>query len=95
MAIDREAGIIVANGRFAHFTAQEFEIFQALFDAKGRIQTKENLLSVIAPIIDDEPGIKIVDIYVCKIRKKLTGLGLAIETVWGRGYRINQRGATV
>lgn len=92
MAIDYDAGIIVANGRFAHLTVQEFRIFEALYDAKGRIQTKENLLRAITPLIDDEPEIKIVDVLVCKVRKKLQGLSVNIETMWGRGYRLSQRG---
>jgi two-component system cell cycle response regulator CtrA len=36
----------------------------------------------------DEAEIKIVDVFVCKIRKKLKPFGIAIETVWGQGYRI-------
>lgn len=92
MAIDYDAGIVVANGRFAHLTVQEFRIFEALHGSKGRIQTKEALLRAITPLIDDEPEIKIVDVLVCKIRKKLEGLNVKIETMWGRGYRMSQRG---
>jgi hypothetical protein len=36
-----------------------------------------------------DPEIKIVDVYVCKARKKLKGFGVEIETVWGRGYRLS------
>jgi two-component system cell cycle response regulator CtrA len=36
-----------------------------------------------------DPEIKIVDVYVCKARKKLRGFGVEIETVWGRGYRLS------
>ena len=35
----------------------------------------------------EEPDPKIVDILVCKIRKKIAGSGYLIETVWGQGYR--------
>jgi len=92
LAIDREAGIVVANGRFAHFTIQEFRIFETLYDSNGRVQSKEQLLRAIAPIVDEEPEIKIVDVFVCKVRKKLKGLGIGIDTVWGRGYRIIRKG---
>jgi DNA-binding response OmpR family regulator len=37
----------------------------------------------------DEPELKIIDVFVCKLRKKLadaTGGSHYIETVWGRGY---------
>jgi two-component system cell cycle response regulator CtrA len=36
-----------------------------------------------------EPELKIIDVFVCKLRKKLTAATAGenyIETVWGRGY---------
>ena len=38
----------------------------------------------------DEAEIKIVDVFVCKIRRKLKPFGIGIETVWGRGYRMGR-----
>jgi DNA-binding response OmpR family regulator len=35
---------------------------------------------------DAEPDIKIVDIYISRLRKKLKGFGIEIKTEWGRGY---------
>lgn len=35
---------------------------------------------------DDEPQIKIVDVFVCKMRKKLERFALPVETRWGQGY---------
>lgn len=90
IAIDRESGIVVGNGRFAHLTIQEFNVFITIYDGKGRVFSKEQLLSAVAPAWGDEQEIKIVDVFVCKLRKKIAGLGLAIETVWGRGYRLSQ-----
>ncbi|WP_035900398.1 helix-turn-helix domain-containing protein [Labrenzia sp. DG1229] len=37
----------------------------------------------------DEPELKIVDVFVCKARKKLAPFGIEIKTVWGRGYMID------
>lgn len=37
----------------------------------------------------DEAEPKIVDVLVCKARKKLKPFGIAIETVWGQGYRLS------
>lgn len=91
VAIDREAGIVVGNGRFAHLTVQEFNIFITIYDGRGRVFSKEQLLRVVAPVWGEEQEIKIVDVFVCKLRKKLQGLGLSIETVWGRGYRLSQQ----
>jgi two-component system cell cycle response regulator CtrA len=40
----------------------------------------------------DEPEIKIVDVFVCKLRKKLKPFGVDVQTVWGHGYRLADRG---
>ncbi|MCB9993099.1 MAG: winged helix-turn-helix transcriptional regulator [Hyphomicrobiaceae bacterium] len=61
----------------------------ALLEASPRIMSKDQLLArTYALNPNDEPEIKIIDVYVCKIRQKLTGLPLTIETMWGRGYRL-------
>lgn len=40
---------------------------------------------------NDEPEIKIVDVFICKMRKKLTPFGVQIATVWGQGYGVPDR----
>ncbi len=89
VAIDHDAGIIVANGRFAHLTRQEFTVFMTLYAAKGALRSRERLLHAVSSTIDEAPEIKIVDVFVCKVRAKIKGLGLSIATVWGEGYRMN------
>jgi len=57
---------------------------------QGTTVTKEMLLNHLYRGMD-EPEIKIIDVFVCKLRKKLaepTGGKSYIETVWGRGYRL-------
>ena len=39
----------------------------------------------------DQPDPKIVDVFICKIRKKLAPFEIEIETLWGRGYRLSDR----
>lgn len=56
-------------------------------------RTKEQILSAIYPNIDDAPELKIIDVFVCKLRKKIDRFGLKIETVWGYGYRISRQTA--
>lgn len=51
--------------------------------------TKEALLAGVArDPTGDAPEIKIVDVFVCKARRKLRPFGIEIETIWGRGYRL-------
>ncbi|MCO5082624.1 MAG: winged helix-turn-helix domain-containing protein [Rhizobiaceae bacterium] len=82
-----EAGIVVRNGRFAVLTKQESEIFALLRAARGKIVTREQLLTGLYPIDADEAEIKIIDVFVCKLRAKLKPLDVTVQTVWGRGYR--------
>ncbi|WCA57549.1 winged helix-turn-helix domain-containing protein [Agrobacterium tumefaciens] len=90
-AVDIESRIIIAGNSFAALTAQEMEIFSELYRRPGVLKSKEQLLSCIASHVDDEPEIKIVDVYVCKLRKKLKPLSISIDTVWGAGYRMMPR----
>lgn len=71
-------------------TQQEARVLGALMRHTRQPVTREALLGAI--VWDrgdaDEPDIKIVDVYICKVRAKLRGKGVgAIETVWGVGYR--------
>jgi len=69
-------------------TVHEFEILEALRHAAPRILSKEALLAALYQLRNEEPEIKIIDVFVCKLRKKLRPLGVNIDTVWGRGYRL-------
>lgn len=83
-----EAGILVRNAVFAALTQQEFAMFEALRKAKHRVLSKEALLNDLYGLLPDEPEIKIIDVFICKLRKKLKPLGVEIQTVWGKGYRL-------
>ena len=75
-------------GRQLGLTAKEFQILEFLSIRRGTTLTKEMILGYLYGGID-EPGAKIVDVFLCKLRKKLaaaSGGKEYIETVWGRGY---------
>lgn len=68
-------------------TLSEARIFGALYQRASC--TKAQLLATnCEPGVEDEPEIKIVDVFVCKLRKKLKPYGIEIETLWGQGYRM-------
>lgn len=73
-------------------TGKEYEVLELLVRRKGACVNKETFLNRL--YIDAGPDPKIVDVYVCKIRKKLDvaspGLGSCIATVWGKGYQIKE-----
>jgi DNA-binding response OmpR family regulator len=82
------AGIVVRQGRFAVLTRQEHTIFEALNKAFPKMRTREQLLTDLYWDKHEEPEIKIIDVFVCKLRKKLKPLGVVIHTIWGQGYRL-------
>jgi two-component system, cell cycle response regulator CtrA len=71
-----------------HLTGKEYQMLELLSLRKGTTITKEMFLSQLYGGMD-EPEIKIIDVFMCKIRRKLavaSGGKDYIETVWGRGY---------
>jgi two-component system cell cycle response regulator CtrA len=56
---------------------------------KGTTLTKEMFLNYLYGGLD-EPEVKIIDVFICKLRKKLKlqAKDDYIETVWGRGYML-------
>ena len=71
-----------------HLTGKEYGILELLSLRKGTTLTKEMFLNHLNGGMD-EPELKIIDVFVCKLRKKLTAATAGenyIETVWGRGY---------
>ncbi|MDE2516499.1 MAG: response regulator transcription factor [Rhodospirillales bacterium] len=72
-----------------HLTGKEYAILELLVLRKGMVLTKEAFLNHLYGGID-EPEMKIIDVFICKLRKKLAlaGADNLIGTVWGRGYMI-------
>ena len=71
-----------------HLTGKEYGILELLSLRKGTTLTKEMFLNHLYGGMD-EPELKIIDVFVCKLRKKLVQATKGdnyIETVWGRGY---------
>jgi two-component system cell cycle response regulator CtrA len=74
-----------------HLTGKEYAILELLVLRKGMVLTKEAFLNHLYGGLD-EPEMKIIDVFICKLRKKLASAGAAnlIGTVWGRGYMIRE-----
>lgn len=85
-----ERGMVVANGKFAILTGYEALLLQRLAEVFPRVLTKEAALEWMYQFASDgeEPEIKIIDVYICKARKKLTPIGVRIDTLWGKGYAL-------
>ena len=89
LTLDVDQHDVTANGVRVPFTPREFAILELLVLRRNMIMTKEAILAHLYGGLD-EPEIKIIDVFVCKIRNKLAKAGLhnVISTVWGRGYTV-------
>ena len=86
--VNLDSRTIEANGQPLHLTGKEYGILELLSLRKGSTLTKEMFLNHLYGGMD-EPEVKIIDVFICKLRKKLadaTDGTNYIETVWGRGY---------
>ena len=64
-------------------------IIAALARRPGLVFTKENILDLLYAGMPNQPDMKIIDVFICKARAKLTPLGIELTTVWGRGYTMD------
>jgi len=88
IAVNLDAKTVSADGAAVHLTGKEYQMLELLSLRKGTTLTKEMFLNHLYGGMD-EPELKIIDVFICKLRKKLsmaTGGESYIETVWGRGY---------
>ncbi|MEZ2410518.1 helix-turn-helix domain-containing protein [Bosea sp. RCC_152_1] len=87
--LEEAMGLTVDAPVFLGLTKHEARLFGALL--KRPMLTKTGVMATLySERPDEEPEMKIVDVYVCKIRKKLKPYGLEIETIWGQGYRMTE-----
>jgi len=90
LVVNLDTREVSVDDHAVHLTGKEYGILELLALRKSTTLTKEMFLNHLYGGMD-EPEIKIIDVFVCKLRKKLaqaTGGNHYIETVWGRGYRL-------
>ncbi len=88
ISVNLDAKTVEVAGKIVHLTGKEYQMLELLSLRKGTTLTKEMFLNHLYGGMD-EPELKIIDVFICKLRKKLseaTGGDNYIETVWGRGY---------
>jgi two-component system cell cycle response regulator CtrA len=88
LIVNLDTRTVEVDGQPLHLTGKEYGILELLSLRKGTTLTKEMFLNHLYGGMD-EPELKIIDVFICKLRKKLataTSGENYIETVWGRGY---------
>lgn len=86
--VNLDAKTVEVDNEPMHLTGKEYQMLELLSLRKGTTLTKEMFLNHLYGGMD-EPELKIIDVFICKLRKKLSkGMDGEnyIETVWGRGY---------
>lgn len=93
--INLDSRTVEVGGKPLHLTGKEYGIIELLSLRKGSTLTKEQFLNHLYNGMD-EPEVKIIDVFICKLRKKIADMTNGdnyIETVWGRGYVLRDPGA--
>jgi two-component system cell cycle response regulator CtrA len=88
LSVNLDTKTVEVDGSRVHLTGKEYAMLELLSLRKGTTLTKEMFLNHLYGGMD-EPELKIIDVFICKLRKKLAtacGGENYIETVWGRGY---------
>jgi two-component system, cell cycle response regulator CtrA len=88
IGVNLDAKTVSVAGKSVHLTGKEYQMLELLSLRKGTTLTKEMFLNHLYGGMD-EPELKIIDVFICKLRKKLSSATDGdnyIETVWGRGY---------
>jgi len=88
LSVNLDTKTVEMGGKRVHLTGKEYSMLELLSLRKDTTLTKEMFLNHLYGGMD-EPELKIIDVFICKLRKKLAALNEGnhyIETVWGRGY---------
>lgn len=88
LAVNLDQKTVEVGGKRVHLTGKEYAMIELFSLRKGTTLTKEMFLNHLYGGID-EPELKIIDVFICKLRKKIANAANGanyIETVWGRGY---------
>ena len=88
VCVNLDTRTVEVAGKPLHLTGKEYGIIELLSLRKGTTLTKEMFLNHLYGGMD-EPEVKIIDVFICKLRKKIQDAADGdnyIETVWGRGY---------
>jgi two-component system cell cycle response regulator CtrA len=88
LAVNLDGKTVTMHGQVVHLTGKEYQMMELLALRQNTTLTKEMFLNHLYGGMD-EPELKIIDVFICKLRKKLAKADSGrnyIHTIWGRGY---------
>jgi two-component system cell cycle response regulator CtrA len=92
LVVNLDTKTVEVNGARVHLTGKEYQMLELLSLRKGMTLTKDMFLTSLYGGMDEPEG-KIIDVFMCKLRKKLANASGGkdyVETVWGRGYVLRE-----
>src|SRR5262249_28378175 len=92
LTVNLDTKTVEVNGSRVYLTGKEYEMLELLALRKGSTISKETFLNHLYGGMD-EPEPKILDVFICKLRKKLAGASGGkefIETIWSHGYVLRE-----
>ena len=92
VCVDPDTGIVYYQDKSAQLTHTEAKLMEALVRAMPRLLDRDQLMGAMYEGRIEDPDWKIVDVFICKVRKKLKGTGLDIHNVWSRGWQLVTEG---
>lgn len=85
-----ERNMVVEGGRYVLLTGTEMAVLEAMADVAPNAIPKSRIMDLVYGGMD-EPDLKIIDVFICRLRKKLAHLSVGIGTSWGVGYWLDVR----
>jgi len=91
VVLDQARRTVMVEERPVRITCREFDVLEMLMLRPGVLLTKEHFMSR-AYGVEEGPDQRILDVFICKLRRKLALAGSAeiVRTVWGRGYVLHE-----
>ena len=93
MTLNLGTKVVKIGNKTLNLTGKEYALLELLALRKGMIVSKEQFLNHLYGGTDEEPEMKIIDVFLCRIRtkiKRLSGGKDYVQTVWGRGYILQE-----
>ena len=90
LRIDVHRRVVEVAGQSVSLRMKEFDLLQTLVENKGMVFSREKLLNVVWGY-DFAGETRTVDVHIAHLRHKLNGMDAVIETVWGVGYKLNEK----
>ena len=93
LTVNLSTKVVKVDGTRVQLTGKEYQVLKLMAERKGDTLTKDAFMSLLYGDMEP-PNRKIIDVFICKLRRKLAAAGNGdgfIDTIWGRGYALRDK----